>query len=1089
MSTGTSSGPSGLGAGGGECGALVRAHDWGRSPLGPVEHWPVPLRTAVDICLESRYGMCVFWGTRPPRPPEYVAIYNDAYIPMLGAKHPDAIGMRLQDIWPEIWDLLEPMLAGVVESGNATWHEEQPLRLERDGFFEEAYFTYSFSPIRDESGAIAGIFTAVHEATDRVLGTRRLEALARLGDELAAARTETEVVLGAIGSLARAPQDVELAALYLIDEDGATRFAGACRTEDRWADAAAAAASGGGELERRDPHVLVVPVARPGSPVPAAALVLAPSPLHHFDAAYREFFRLIARQLSGSLASAAGLASAERRAEELAALDRAKTEFFSNISHEFRTPLTLMLGPLGDALAETREDPELQRERIEIAQRGALRLLRLVNALLDLSRIEAGRAAPVFAPVDLGRLARDAIATFQAAIDRSGLELAVDVPDEGTTIQADAGMIEKILLNLLSNAYKFTLEGRIELRVRVGETAVIEVTDTGVGIPAEELPLLFDRFHRVEGARGRSFEGSGIGLALAHDLAALHAGEITVTSIEGEGSTFRLELPLAHPEASARAAAEAAAEDNGQRAGFAREAEHWGAQERTIVLPPTAGAAEILVVDDNADLRTYLTRLLEPEYAVRTAVDGADALEQIAERAPDLVLTDVMMPRIDGFELLAKLRENPRTRRLPVIVLSARAGEEATVDGLDAGADDYLVKPFSGPELLARVNANLEVTRLRDALATGERERAREMEDVALTLQRSLLPRALPDVLGTELCGRYVPASESLEIGGDFYDATALGDGRLVITIGDVAGHGVLAAAVMGQVRQAVRAYAFEGHTPAALMDRLDLLVSDSGLAMTTCLCGILDPASGLLRFANAGHPPPLVRRADGTIERITEGLSHPLGVTMAHRHTEAAVVLELGEALLLYTDGLVERRGEVIDVGIERLAERLAVGFTSAEEACERIVEELGQNLADDAALLAVTRTPMAGEHLHTVIQAHPDRLAEVRRRLAAWLSAHGASREEANDVVLAAHEAAMNAIEHAYGPGDAEISLSAIVHEDGVEISVHDSGRWREARSEHRGRGRSIMSALMDDVSVDTGPTGSTVRLRRRLDKPGAE
>src|SRR5918994_822884 len=210
------------------------------------------------------------------------------------------------------------------------------------------------------------------------------------------------------------------------------------------------------------------------------------------------------------------------------------------------------------------------------------------------------------------------------------------------------------------------------------------------------------------------------------------------------------------------------------------------------------------------------------------------------------------------------------------------------------------------------------------------------MEDVALTLQRSLLPRALPEVLGTELCGRYVPASESLEIGGDFYDATALGDGRLVITIGDVAGHGVLAAAVMGQVRQAVRAYAFEGHTPAGLMDRLDLLVSDSDLAMTTCLCGILDPAAGVLRFSNAGHPPPLLRRADGSVERVVDGLSHPLGVTMAHRHVEAEVKLELGEALLLYTDGLVERRGEVIDVGIDRLAARLAETFAGAEEACE---------------------------------------------------------------------------------------------------------------------------------------------------------
>jgi anti-sigma regulatory factor (Ser/Thr protein kinase) len=311
----------------------------------------------------------------------------------------------------------------------------------------------------------------------------------------------------------------------------------------------------------------------------------------------------------------------------------------------------------------------------------------------------------------------------------------------------------------------------------------------------------------------------------------------------------------------------------------------------------------------------------------------------------------------------------------------------------------------------------------------------------------------------------------------------------VVITIGDVAGHGVLAAAVMGQVRQAVRAYAFEGHTPAALMDRLDLLVSDSGLAMTTCLCGILDPATGLLRFANAGHPPPLVRRTGGTVERVEGGLSHPLGVTMGHRHVEAEVTLALGESLLLYTDGLVERRGEIIDAGIDRLAARLGLGVTSAEEACERIVGDLENDLADDIALLVVTRRPMAGDRLQSVIPAHPNRLAEVRRRLAAWLTAHGASRAEANDIVLATHEAAMNAIEHAYGPGDAEITVSAELHGDGIEISIHDSGRWRESRSEHRGRGRSIMSALMDDVSIDTSPTGSTVRLRRRLDDPEGE
>ena len=675
---------------------------------------------------------------------------------------------------------------------------------------------------------------------------------------------------------------------------------------------------------------------------------------------------------------------------------------------------------------------------------------------------------------------------FRSATDRSGLELVLDTPEEDATIDADADMVEKILLNLLSNAYKFTLEGRIELRVRLTDRAVIEVVDSGVGIPEAELPGLFERFQRGgSGARGRSHEGTGIGLALVDELARLHGGEVSVSSAVDAGSTFRVELPL-HQEGAGEPERGDETLAAAQRDGFAQEAVRWGGK-RTVVVPPAEdGRPEVLIVDDNADLREYLTRLLEPDYTVRTAVDGADALAQLAERLPDLVLTDVMMPNVDGFELLARVREEPRTQRLPVIVLSARAGEEATVEGLDAGADDYLVKPFSGPELLARVHANLEVTRLRDALAAGERDRAREMEDVALTLQRSLLPRELPDVLGAELCGRYVPASESLEIGGDFYDATALGDGRVVITIGDVAGHGVLAAAVMGQVRQAVRAYAFEGHPPAALMDRLDLLVSDSDLAMTTCLCGIFDPATGLLRFANAGHPPPLIRRADGTVERVTDGLSHPLGVTMTHRHVEASITLGQGDALLLYTDGLVERRGEVIDLGIDRLAARFGEGSAVAAEACERIVSDLADNLADDAAILAVTRMPMAGERLHTVVPAHPNRLADLRRRLAAWLQAHGASREEANDIVLATHEAAMNAIEHAYGPGDAEIVVTAVLLDGTVEVAVHDTGRWRESRSQHRGRGRSIMSALMDEVSIDTSPAGSTVHLCRRLRDP---
>ena len=230
---------------------------------------------------------------------------------------------------------------------------------------------------------------------------------------------------------------------------------------------------------------------------------------------------------------------------------------------------------------------------------------------------------PSFAPVDLGRLARDAAAVFRSATDRSGLELVVDAPEERATIDADADMVEKILLNLLSNAYKFTLEGRIELRVRIAERAVIEVADSGVGIPDEELPGLFERFQRGGGARGRSHEGTGIGLALVDELARLHGGEVSVSSAVGAGSTFRVELPVRQEEAGEPRppTPELAA---AQRDGFAQEAARWGDGKRTVVVPPADdGRPEVLVVDDNADLREYLTRLLEADYAVRTAVDGA----------------------------------------------------------------------------------------------------------------------------------------------------------------------------------------------------------------------------------------------------------------------------------------------------------------------------------------------------------------------------------------------------------------------------------------------------------------------------------
>ena len=417
-----------------------------------------------------------------------------------------------------------------------------------------------------------------------------------------------------------------------------------------------------------------------------------------------------------------------RQREELARLDELKTAFFANISHEFRTPLTLMLGPLEDSVADGEETlSPRQRERITMAQRNGLRLQKLVNALLDFSRVEAGRIQAVYQPTDLASLTHDLASSFRAACEKAGLKLSIDTPNLSEPVFVDHEMWEKIVLNLVSNAFKFTLQGsiKVELSEEAGH-AVLRVADTGTGIPESELPLIFDRFHRVEGARGRTYEGTGIGLALVKELIELHKGEVSVESIVGRGTTFTVRLPFGHahlpqhrleaPRTQASTATRAEA--------FVSEALRWLPDGITAGEPDTphqpavpgnaTGArARVLLADDNADMRDYLTRLLAGSYEVSAAADGEEALAAARGARPDLILTDVMMPGLDGFGLLEKLRDDPELRGVPVIVLSARAGDEAKVEGLRRGADDYLVKPFSARELLARVAANIELSRTR----------------------------------------------------------------------------------------------------------------------------------------------------------------------------------------------------------------------------------------------------------------------------------------------------------------------------------------------------------------------------------------
>jgi PAS domain S-box-containing protein len=452
------------------------------------------------------------------------------------------------------------------------------------------------------------------------------------------------------------------------------------------------------------------------------------------------FVRLLVGQVAAGLSNANAYEAERRRAEALAEIDRAKTTFFSNVSHEFRTPLTLMLGPTEEALRSA--SPRIEGEDLALLHRNELRLLRLVNNLLDFVRIEAGRADASFVETDLARLTRELANAFEYAIESAGLEFLIDCPALDEPVFVDHEMWEKVVLNLLSNALKFTFEGSIAVQLRrVEHEVVLAVTDTGAGIPPHELTRMFERFHRVVGTRSRTHEGSGIGLALVHELVRMHGGRVEVESTLGKGSTFRVHVPLrpTHPQrASAVETTNELASTALGAAPFVEEALRWlpSTKRPSVPVRPDEGRGRIVVVDDNADMRDYLLRLLGEHWAVETVGDGSLALEAMRRHPPDLVLSDVMMPGLDGFALLRAVRSDPVLSRTRVVLLSARAGEEATVEALTAGADDYIVKPFVARDLLVRITARL-------AAANAARESAEQRTNLYRALSQAPFPIAI----------------------------------------------------------------------------------------------------------------------------------------------------------------------------------------------------------------------------------------------------------------------------------------------------------------------------------------------------------
>lgn len=737
--------------GGGEVGALMRATDWAKTALGPVETWPQSLKTMVGVVLGNRLPMLLLWGR------ELLNLYNDAFLPILRDRHPASFAEPARVVWAENWSVIGPLARGVLDGGPAVWQQDQPLFLHRDGQLEEAYFTYSYTGVPGEDGAIDGILCTVQETTEKVQAERQVRTLQELAASAGDAHTDPAAYRAAFEVLSRCELDVPFALLYLSSEHGGAAKLVASSGLDGYTGPALQAqgslspaapergwplaeAHVGGELVVEDlgerfgalpagargaapSRALVIPLSSRGF------LVLAMSPHRRDDERYRLALRAIAAQIETNLATGRAAHAEAARAEELAELERTKALFLSNISHELRTPLTLILGPIEDALATPAQS--MSGHPLEMVHRNARRLLKLVSSLLDFVRIDAQRTRATFEATDLGALTAVVAECFRAPIARAKLTYQIDCPPSIAPLYVDRDLWQKVVSNLLSNAVKFTFEGSIRVATRdLPDHVEVEVSDTGTGIPARELPRLFERFHRVYGARARSFEGSGIGLALARDLVRLHGGSIAVRSRLGEGTTFTVTLPRgsAHLPQNGLIVEDRAPRPSAEPNAFVEEAMSWDAVDARADGPghaasvapasgPTAPRrARVLVVDDNADLRDYLVTLLSPLYEVETAADGFAAIEAVATRRPTLVLSDVMMPRLDGFGLIRALRNDRSWKSIPIILLSARADEESTLAAFEAHADDFLAKPFSARELLARVRAHTELAMQRELM-------------------------------------------------------------------------------------------------------------------------------------------------------------------------------------------------------------------------------------------------------------------------------------------------------------------------------------------------------------------------------------
>ena len=1387
---------------------LIAGFEWADHPLGPLERWPQSLRTSVSLMLNAKHPMWIGWGE------EMSFLYNDAYLHVLGlAKHPWALGRPASEVWAEIWDVCGPLAQKVFERGESSFVDDVQLFMSRGDYLEETFYSFSYSPIRDESGGVGGLFCPSNDVTAKVIGARRLQTLSELVANALTQKSTEAACAAAAATLDKNPDDVPFALIYIFNGE---RFrlearAGAFEEDaqilraplqDAFATCRAQRISlknlehlPMGAAGQTVCEAIALPLTTGAQANPYGVLVAGINPACPLDLAYSSFFDLVASNIGTAVQNAHAAEEEKRRTDALAEMDRAKTAFFSNVSHEFRTPLTLMLGPL-DQLS--RIEDEQYKPLVQTARRNSLRLLKLVNTLLEFSRLEAGRNDASFSKTDLAALTRDIASSFRSAIEAAGLtftvETALDEP-----VYVDRSMWERILLNLLSNALKFTHDGSITVALRsTPYGAQLAVGDTGVGVAEADIPNLFERFHRVRGAKSRSHEGSGIGLALVRDLAELHGGTVRAESSVGSGTTFYVTLPFgsSHLDASKIGA--------GETGTYVSAIDQYLADVDATMISSRdragrkqtapADAPRILLADDNADLREYVGSILSGRYEIVAVTNGREGIEAARSGTFDLIVSDVMMPEMDGFEFLQAVRADERIATTPFIMLSARAGEESALEGLRSGADDYVVKPFSSEELLARVYAQINAAQIRERAtqdlrtsesrfrtlasslpyivvetdakgaitflsdefktytgmdvemgyvdkwtsfmhpddiaptqkrlaaavasgkpftgefrlrrhdgtyrwftgrnvplrdATGEivrwtgtavdvhdqRSAAREREflaraseifsqqlDLNATLEavarftvpqiadwcqidlrtddgriktaamvhrdpekdrvaqqfvgrvhlnvnaehgspyvirtgqsqilydvtdeivaaavgdeqetemyRSLgfrsvvavpliaegqtlgmlgvlygdskrrysqddvpmleelgrragtaihrarlferehraaesfqeasLPAKMPQAPGLLLDAFYAPGRAEAQVGGDWYDAVRLVDGRIVVSIGDVAGSGLDAAVTMGNMRQIIRGIAQVHADPALMLDAADrALRLERPDKFVTAFVGVFDAITNTLNYASAGHPPPLLRRRDGTIESLqSEGL--PLGLrSNGPASTSTTIELGGGCSLVLYTDGLTEIE-RAPESGERRLRELLSdTSIFDGPHPAKEIVDLVtaGGAARDDVAVLVV--------HVHDAPAGEPDEnrglqrwqfdtddmqaAGRARAEFAAAFTLHGGDGDDVAMAEIVFGELTGNTVRYAQGP------IEVIADWSGADPVLHvlDNGPGFRHISilppdllSESGRGLFIVTALTHDFRVSKRAAGGSharavLRLRRR-------